>query len=405
MMMVVSILVILGAALYFTSAEERARLVRAIVGGVRQATGAAIRLRTGTPGSDPFAAALRTRTPWAVVTPVLVFVNTTIFVFMLFGAGTLSDPETVVSWGGNFGPSTTNGEWWRLVTAMFVHSGMLHLLANIAGLVQIGVIMERLFGRVAFAAVYIGAGLLSTLVSLAAHPMTVSAGASGAIFGIYGLWLAWLIAGWTFGSTLTIPLGAVRRLGPAAGVFVLYSVVAGFDGAGEIAGLAAGFAGGLVLARGVSERTTPALRVAFALAVVVAMAVVSATLLRGVANVPPEMERVAAIEGRTSTAYEAAVHRFRTGQVTMDTLAQLIDRTILPELGAARAHLKELGRVPRVHAPLVASADEYLRLREQSWRVRVEGLRKTNIATLRKADQTERAALEALNRIKPADKS
>lgn len=404
-MMIVAFLVILGAAYYFTNAEERARLARAIFGGVRQVQGAAIRLRHGSAGSDPFVDTLRTRTPWAVVTPVLVAVNATIFVYTFFGAGTLSDPETLVAWGGNFGPRTTNGEWWRLLTAMFVHPGTLHLLANIAGLVQIGVIMERLFGRVAFAAVYFGSGLLSSLVSLAADPVTVSAGASGAIFGIYGLLLAWLIAGWTFGSTVMIPLGAARRFGPAAGVFVLYSVVAGFDGVGEIAGLAAGFGVGLVLARGVSERTTPALRVAVAMVVVVAIAVASAVLLRGVANVLPEIERVAAVEGQTSTAYEAAVHRFRKGQVTIGALAQLIERTILPELGAARARLKEIRRVPRVHAPLVAGADEYFRLREQSWRVRAEGLRKTNLVTLREADQTERAALDALNRIKAADKS
>src|SRR6202035_2476066 len=99
------------------------------------------------------------------------------------GAGALSDPQTLVGWGASFGPRTTNGEWWRLVTSMFVHSGMLQLLVNVGGLVSIGFMLERLVRRPAFAAVYFAAGVLASLVSLSVHPMAVSAGASGAIFG------------------------------------------------------------------------------------------------------------------------------------------------------------------------------------------------------------------------------
>src|SRR5215510_11248376 len=55
-------------------------------------------------------------------------------------------PETLVRWGANYGPSTTNGQWWRLVTAMFVHGGMVSLPINLAALVQLGVILERLIG-------------------------------------------------------------------------------------------------------------------------------------------------------------------------------------------------------------------------------------------------------------------
>ena len=76
--------------------------------------------------------------------------------------------ETLVGWGGNVGVRTTNGEWWRLATAMFVHSGMFHLLVNTAALVQLGLILERLVGRLTFAAVYVAAGIFAGLASLAA---------------------------------------------------------------------------------------------------------------------------------------------------------------------------------------------------------------------------------------------
>ena len=93
-------------------------------------------------------------------------------------------------WGASFGPRTTNGEWWRLVASMFVHTGTFQLLVNGAALVQLGLILERLVGHVTFAAVYFAAGLLASIVSLSDYPMGVSSGASGAIFGLYGLLLA-----------------------------------------------------------------------------------------------------------------------------------------------------------------------------------------------------------------------
>ncbi len=70
---------------------------------------------------------------------------------------------------------------------MFVHTGLFQLLVNCAALVQLGLILERLVGHITFAAVYLAAGVLASLVSLSDYPMAISAGASGAIFGLYGL--------------------------------------------------------------------------------------------------------------------------------------------------------------------------------------------------------------------------
>ena len=75
---------------------------------------------------------------------------------------------------------------------------------NCAALVQLGLILERLVGHVTFAAVYVAAGVLASIVSLSDYPMAISGGASGAIFGLYGLLLA--SSAWT----------AVHRAPPAA---------------------------------------------------------------------------------------------------------------------------------------------------------------------------------------------
>jgi membrane associated rhomboid family serine protease len=430
MPLILFLLVVFGFVLYRMPPEDRERLIRAVLAAIPHVKDAATH---GRPECEPFRDALRARTPWTLVTPAIIALNATIFVFMLFGAGAHSDTKTLVGWGANFGPRTTNGEWWRLVTSMFVHSGMLHLLVNLAGLVQIAIILERLVGRLAFAAVYVAAGVFASLVSLSAHPLAVSVGASGAIFGLYGLLLASSIWGVLHRSIVTIPLMAVKRLVPAAVVFILYNVANdGLGSTAELTGLVAGFVCGLFLARGISDGKPPARRVAAAMAAAVAIAVASAVPLRGVTDVRPEIERVVGLEDRTASAYRTAVDRFRKGRITAETLAQLIDQTIEPELRAADARLKAVDGVPREQQPLVVGAEQYLRLRYESWRLRAEGLHKTGVLTLRETGNTERASgdswrlraeaqhkanmltlgraegmerasLEALHRIRPAD--
>jgi membrane associated rhomboid family serine protease len=431
------LLVVFGFAMYRMTPEDRERVIRAVLAAIPHVKGALKDAVTyGRLECEPFRNALRARTRWPLVTPALIALNATIFVFMLFGAGALGDPATLVGWGGNFGPRTTNGEWWRLVTSVFVHSGMLHLLVNLTGLVQIALILERLVGRVAFAAVYVAAGVFASLVSLSAYPLAVSVGASGAIFGLYGLLLASSIWSLFHRSTVTIPLIAVKRLVPAAAVFILYNLynVANDDPgiAAELTGLGAGFVCGLFLARGVSDRKPAARHVATAMVAAVVLAIACAVPLRGVTDVRPEIERVVGLEDRTASAYQTAADRFRNGRITAEALAELIDRTIEPELRAADAHLKAVDGVPREQQPLVASAEEYFRLRYESWRLRAEGLRKPDALTLRdegatemassessrlrvearhkakaltlgKIEGMERASLEALHRIMPAD--
>ena len=207
MMILVVILVLGGYALYTMSPEERTRLKERLVETAWRARDEAAR-RHAEP--EPFRDALRERTPWPLVMPVLVALNVLVFLAMGWGSG---EPETLVSWGASFGPRTTNGEWWRLVASMFVHTGTFQLLVNGAALVQLGLILERLVGHVTFAAVYLAAGLLASIVSLSDYPMGISSGASGAIFGLYGLLLA--SSAWT---AVLRPAGTPVEPQPPAGM-------------------------------------------------------------------------------------------------------------------------------------------------------------------------------------------
>ena len=349
---------------------------------------------------DAFHDSLDARTRLAPVTPILIAANLTLFVVMLFTSQSLSDPTTLVAWGGNFGPRTANGEWWRLVTALFVHAGWLHLLSNLVGLMQLGLVLERLVGPLAFASVYLGAGVLSGVAQLAASPVTVSIGAAGAIFGTYGLLLASWMGGLFRRVPATIPGAVAKRLAPAAAVFVLYNLATDtMTSAAALGGVIAGFAGGLVVARPVNDRKASLREIAAATAAVVAIAVLVAAPLRGMADVTPELQRVVTLEERTTTTFRAAVERFKNGTITADTLAEVIDSAILPELMAARARVESLGRVPSEQQTLVATCKEYLRLRDESWRVRSGALRGASMPLLREADAIESASLEMLRQI------
>ncbi len=203
---------------------------------------------------------------------------------------------------------------------------------------------------------------------------------------------------------VTMTLTAARRLAPIAGFFLLFNLLNGNLGFGaEIGGLAVGFICGVVLTYGVSIRTPPVPRVAVTMAATVMVAVASAVPLRGVADVRPEVSRVIAVEESTTTAYKAAVKQFQLGTVSAEALAQMIDRKITPELQTVQARFKDLGRVPPEHQQLLEFTLQYLRLREESWRLRAAALHKSSGAALRKADAAERASLMAFDVIKPVD--
>ena len=206
-------LVLLGcAALYFMSAQERALLAQRALAALREG------IRTAREKSDdPFDEMLRARTGVLVATPLLVALNTIVFIGMLFGSGAMHDTQTLIGWGVNYAPRTTNAEWWRLAGSMFVHGNIFHFVTTMAALVSLGVILERAVGRIAFAAIYLAAGLLASVVSLwTTSPTSVSFGSSGAVFGLYGLLLASLVWAIVKRPEVGIPLIVVKRLAAAA---------------------------------------------------------------------------------------------------------------------------------------------------------------------------------------------
>ena len=143
------------------------------------------------------------------VTTALTAINVAVFVGMVAtGAGFMNfNGQASVAWGANVGPYTLNGEWWRLITAGFVHGGLMHIAFNMWCLWSLGQLSERLFGRFQTLFIYLLTGVGGALLSIAHNPKTFEVGASGAIFGIAGA----VLAGVKFGN-LSISAGQKRSL-------------------------------------------------------------------------------------------------------------------------------------------------------------------------------------------------
>jgi membrane associated rhomboid family serine protease len=386
---VILVLVLLSAALYLMSRDERKTLFRAVIEIMRQLKET---VTFEDLERDAFVNALRARARWAIVTPAFVAVNLAVFIFVLLGR--------------NAAPQTTGGEWWRPLTAMFVHSRILDLVVNVACLIQVGIVLERLVGRFAFTAVYVGAGVAAAVISVSLAPEAPGLGASGAVLGIYGLLLVTSIWNVISASPLTIPWNIAKRLGVVFAVFVLYNFAAGgLQPAAQLTALVTGVVAGIVVARDIGAGRPPVRRLSAAVAAMLAITAVYAVAVHHPVHdnavVGTEIERVIAVEKHTSGLYDHAVERFRKGRITAAALAGLIEQTIVPELHAAAVRLTALQDLPPEHQPLVASAEEFLRLRDESWQLRAAALHKADMQGLKQADKKEQVSLQAFQKVRP----
>jgi rhomboid protease GluP len=388
------LLVLGGVGVYAMRPEERIRVARAVLRPIEDVWFA---IQDERARKDPFRDALSARTPRPVLTWTIAAVNAVIFVM-----GGHGDPDTLVHWGGSVAPLTTGGEWWRLLTAPFVHSGFIALVASIAGFLQPAMLVERLLGPIALAAVFLSGGILSTVIHLSIDPLVVSAGATGAVLAVYGTLLAVVVRGALRRSEFTIPRQILRLLAPAATVFLLYALVTGgLLGPAGLVPLATGFVFGIALASTMAEGWTPAWRTAAMPIASVIMAAAIAVPLRGVTDARPDIARVVAEEDSTARDYASATAQFKLGALKAEAVAQIIERRIEPVLMETQTRLRSLTHVPADQEPLLTAANDFVALRIASWQLRAKALHKSNMRMLREADDKERASLALLDKIRP----
>ncbi len=390
---IVCVLMLGGFAWFVMEPMERARVQAAALPRAVLVLQWVERLRFD---RDPLAPALRARTRLAVVTAGLVAANVAVFAALRSHGGSPTDAAAALRWGASFGPTTSSGEWWRLLTSSFVHSSLLHLLINLVALTTVGFVLERLLGHATFAAVYAASAIFGAIASLSISPVSVESGAAPAIYGLYGL----LVASWTWGtlqhSTTTIRLQTIVRLAPAAGLFVAYHAMD--NGPATVAArvaLVTGLACGIGLTRCAGVRTPGPRSVAVTLAITATLAIAAAVPLRGIVDIRPEVDRVFVVEQRLARTYQSAVDQFTKGRLERKALVDVIERDVLPELEETRTRLETFTKVPPEHQPMLRATETYLKLRDEGWRLRAVALRQSSSAKLREADKLEHASLVA----------
>jgi rhomboid protease GluP len=215
-------------------------------------------------------------TPWVRssqstigLTQIIFGINVAVFLGMALAGSTVMDfsvPETI-RWGANYGPLTLSGEWWRLLTCVFVHGGIIHIAFNMWCLWNLGALAESLYGRWTYAAIYLLCGVGSSLASVAWHPAVPSVGASGAIFGLAGA----LIAAFKLGE-FSVPRSALTGTLRSLAMFVVYNLIFGAvigttDNAAHVGGLVTGLIIGALIALIAPHQEQAPRRVAIFLAI------------------------------------------------------------------------------------------------------------------------------------------
>jgi rhomboid protease GluP len=201
--------------------------------------------------SKPLPPGSRAASSYAI-TIALIAINVLVFIAMVARGVSFTQPtlQAVVDWGGDFAPYTLGDhQYWRLLTSCFIHFGIIHIAFNMYVLFQIGPFIEMAFGRARYLLIYFAAGLGGSIVSVWVHPMAVGAGASGAIFGLYGA-----VFGFLLRNRRSLDPAVTKSIAKSAGIFVLYNVVYGSitrttDLSAHFGGLVTGFVVGMLLIR------------------------------------------------------------------------------------------------------------------------------------------------------------
>ena len=172
-------------------------------------------------------------------TYVFIVFNFVVFLLMEFLGGT-TDPSTLFAFGAKSNPAIDSGEVWRFLTPVFIHIGLLHLAFNSYALWIVGQQVERLYGSARFVVLYVLMGIAGVVGSYVFNPGSLSAGASGAIFGLFGVLLIFGIR-----NRQTVPAFLRRAIGAGVLPVILLNLVIGFtipaiDNAAHLGGLLAG---------------------------------------------------------------------------------------------------------------------------------------------------------------------
>lgn len=170
------------------------------------------------------------------ITSVMVFANTLLFLLMSLNGGS-TNASTLLEYGAFYNPLVIEGEWYRFFSAMFLHIGFQHFLFNMFSLIVFAAGLEKIIGSVRYAFVYVFSGLGGSLLTFISGADVLVAGASGAIFGVFGAFLAILL-----NKRYVLDKGTKQVFLAVLVINLIYTFIGvGISVEGHIGGLIAGF--------------------------------------------------------------------------------------------------------------------------------------------------------------------
>ncbi len=269
------------------------------------------------------------------LTQIIIYSNVLLFLLMVgSGANILNpDSESLLIWGANFRPLTLQGEWWRLLSSCFVHVGILHLVMNMYALLFIGILLERYLGSARFLTAYILSGIVASTTSLVWHDETISAGASGAIFGLFGVFLALL--------TTNLILKEHRKAQLKNMLFLiafnlLYGMQSGIDNAAHLGGLISGMIIGYAFIPSIREVDSQRIRystISILIVLVLSGAYASYKLL------PNDYGEYDTIIEEFSSLDQRSVQVFYSPQFDRAEILSILNNDIIPMMTVAKQRL------------------------------------------------------------------
>ncbi|MGH8208490.1 MAG: rhomboid family intramembrane serine protease, partial [Steroidobacteraceae bacterium] len=312
--------------------------------------------------------------PW--LTAAIVIANVAVFAAMMIALRTVAVREApqMSAWGANFGPLTLHGQLWRLISALFLHGNIPHLLFNMWALWNVGRLTERLYGNWAYAFLYFASGALSGLASIVWDPSRPTIGASGAIFGIFGAFIAFSIHPRSRVSVTVPPALWVSAL-----VFALYNLVssfftAGIDNAAHVGGLISGLLLGLVMVRPLNRelrRSFPIKRMVGAAVLTAVVTLAALWQARGLGDQLTGPERYLRThlwyvsgERENLRKWQEIATEAGSGRLSSVAVGDRFEREILPFWETATPRLKtEAPSLPADERPLASLVADFARLR------------------------------------------
>jgi len=297
-------------------------------------------------------------------THLIVGINVLVFVAMLFTGASPLNPsrEQLLRWGANWGPLSLGTQPWRILTANYVHIGIIHLGFNMWCLWNLGQLAEHVLGRLNYVILYTFCGLAGCLASLWWHPMSVGAGASGAIFGLAGAAIAVFYMGHLPIAKAAIQ-GTMRSLLTFVGYNLLFGLTPGIDNSAHIGGLVAGLAMGAALSKHILVR--PEVRRTWAQVTWVVMALILFVSYGAIRRAYPQLSLLAdpkVIAAQQVQSAKLALERRRPDQAIV-----LLQAAIEAQPSSAEPHflLGEAYLIERKPDPAIDAFQQALKLDPQ----------------------------------------